>query len=79
VKFSYEPINARSEVLRNDIENLKMNRMFLTKYELKRREGKEVPFKFKLMTSVKSVGCIIMTNMSFVMPALFTKMSTGPT
>jgi hypothetical protein len=42
VKFSYEPINARSEVLRNDIENLKMNRMFLTKYELKRREGSTV-------------------------------------
>lgn len=38
-----------------------------------------IPFKLRLMTSVKSVGFIIIVNMSLVIPALLTKMSTGPT
>ena len=38
-----------------------------------------LPFKLRLMTSVKSLGFIIIVSMSLVIPALFTKISTGPT
>ena len=41
-------------------------------------EQKKTPFKLTSITPVKSSGFIIIANMSLVIPALLTRISTGP-